>query len=175
VGEPGAIRDLEGPQRAFTKKIWGCRDLSYWNRLEQLSLLSIQRRCERYMIMYTFKMLHGLVPNLGISEATSRDTRLGRQLVVPKLKGREAVKTIRDRSLVCEGPRLFNILPRDLRDMDSSFDSFKWRLDKWLENVPDHPRVEDAVPEACDKHGRPSNSLFDWQSGSHSAGLIVLC
>ena len=50
---PVVTADLEGPQRAFTKRISGLYNLSYWDRLKELQLLSIERRFERYKILYT--------------------------------------------------------------------------------------------------------------------------
>ena len=42
----------EKVQRAFTKHITGMRDFSYSKRLEILKLYSLQRRRERYSIIY---------------------------------------------------------------------------------------------------------------------------
>ncbi len=41
------IQKLENVQRAFTRKIEGCKDLQYWERLKKLKLMSLQRRRER--------------------------------------------------------------------------------------------------------------------------------
>ena len=55
---------IERVQRAFTKHISGMCFLSYSKRLEVLKLYSLQRRRERYGIIYVWKMIEGLVPNL---------------------------------------------------------------------------------------------------------------
>ena len=57
------IQKLEGIQRTFTSKISGCQHLDYYARLKRLQILSLQRRRERYTIIHTWKMLHGMVPN----------------------------------------------------------------------------------------------------------------
>ena len=44
----GEVQQLETVQRSFTRQIQGMRDLSYWQRLEELGLYSQQRRRERY-------------------------------------------------------------------------------------------------------------------------------
>jgi hypothetical protein len=51
----GAVRKLEAVQRTFTYRISGMRelDLNYWDRLKHLGLYSLERRRERYIILYT--------------------------------------------------------------------------------------------------------------------------
>ena len=53
---------IEKVQRAFTKHISGIRDFSYSKRLETLKLYSLQRRRDRYSIIYVWKIVEGLVP-----------------------------------------------------------------------------------------------------------------
>ena len=55
---------IEKVQRAFTKHITGMRYLPYSKRLEVLKLYSLQRRKVRYGIIYVWKIVEGLVPNL---------------------------------------------------------------------------------------------------------------
>ena len=67
-------------QRPFTKHISGMCFLSYSKRLEVLKLYSLQRRRERYGIIYVWKIVEGLVPNLS-APITFSDQR-GRTCVV---------------------------------------------------------------------------------------------
>ena len=60
----GEIQQLEEIQKAFTRKILSPTRHDYWERLDKFHLYSLQRRRERYCIMYIWKMLEGLVPNL---------------------------------------------------------------------------------------------------------------
>ena len=46
------IVTLDAPQRSFTAKIHGVQHLNYWERLKQLNMYSMQRRRERYIILY---------------------------------------------------------------------------------------------------------------------------
>ena len=48
------IQAVENIQRQFTRKISGCKELNYWQRLHKLDLLSLQRRRERYSIAQSF-------------------------------------------------------------------------------------------------------------------------
>ncbi len=60
-----------------------------------------------------------------------------------------------------QGARLFNCLPRNLRDMaGQSIDMFKRNLDKFLRLVPDEP----LVPGYTAMRKTDSNSLLDFQS-----------
>ena len=46
------IQAIEAIQRTFTYKITEAQHLNYWERLHELKLNSIQRRRERYIIIY---------------------------------------------------------------------------------------------------------------------------
>ena len=59
----GLITAVEGIQRTFTSKIAGMQNLSYWERLKRLNLYSLQRRRERYLVIYVWKIIQGLSPN----------------------------------------------------------------------------------------------------------------
>lgn len=64
--DPHLVRDiqtLESVQRVFTRRIAGVQQLDYWERLDALNLMSLQRRRERYIIIYACKIHRGLVPN----------------------------------------------------------------------------------------------------------------
>ena len=51
-------------QRSFTRCIYGMKGMSYPQRLTVLKLYSLQRRRERYIIIYVRKILEGHVPIL---------------------------------------------------------------------------------------------------------------
>ena len=55
------ISALEAPQRTFTSKIQGFQHLNYWERIKKLQLFSLQRRRERYAIIYVWKILEDRV------------------------------------------------------------------------------------------------------------------
>ena len=141
----GQIRQLEAVQRTFTSRVAGLAGYNYWERLQQLGLYSLERRRERYMIIYVWKIVCGLAPNVdgrdGISTHTSE--RRGRFCVVPPVNGRalQRVQTLRENSLLVRGPRLFNCLPASLRAHQGTLSSFKAQLDGFLLTVPDQPRL----------------------------------
>ena len=151
---------LEGTQRSFSAKIWGLRDLNYWERLRSLRLFSIERRIERYRILYVRKIIMGCVPNCGLIWDTNNHN--GIKLKTPKV-GKYFSKS-RESSFSYTATRLFNILPRELRDdISSSMDIWKMYLDKLLELIPDQPRTQSLIPTICDPiTAKCSNSLLHW-------------
>ena len=55
---------IEKVQHSFTKHIAGIQNKSYDERLKLLNLYSVQRRRDRYQIIYWWKIIEVLVPNL---------------------------------------------------------------------------------------------------------------
>ena len=140
----GEIQQLEEIQRAFTRKIRSPAKKDYWERLHKLQLYSLQRRRERYCIIYVWKMLEGLVPNLtDRSQIVGKSTlRFGRTCVVPPVATgtTNRLQRLREESFCVKGPMLFNSLPSHLRNMSGvSHTEFKQELDMFLKTVADEP------------------------------------
>ena len=140
----GLIRKIEGVQRNFTARIDEMNHLSYWSRLENLDLYSMERRRERYSVLYVHKILTGLAPNFEEERfkiKTTYSERRGLQCrmppVVSSATGR--IKTLADQSFAVRGPKLYNELPIKLRDIEQNFKAFKTGLDTFLSHVPDKP------------------------------------
>ena len=57
-------------------------DLSYNERLKALKLYSLQRRRERYCIIYVCKVLEGLVPNFSHQITATLSDRRGRSCTI---------------------------------------------------------------------------------------------
>mgnify|MGYP007114498258 CR=1 FL=1 len=66
-----------------------------------------------------------------------------------------AVRKAREASLPVKGAKLFNMIPKELRDMTGTALQFKAGLDKWLANIPDQPTVNGRQRAAM------TNSLLD--------------
>ena len=58
-----SIQAIESIQQHFTKRINGFQHLHYYDRLRYLQLQSLQRRRERYIIIYMWKIRHSLCLN----------------------------------------------------------------------------------------------------------------
>ena len=76
------VEKLESIQRSFTSHINGCKDMSYWDRLKKLDLLSLQRRRERYVILQVWKIIHDVSPN-DINIQFYKSDRLGLRCRLP--------------------------------------------------------------------------------------------
>ncbi len=147
------IKLLESIQRTFTAKIDGYSDLNYWDRLASLRLMSLQRRRERYIIIYMWKMMHGLVPN-AITVKWHYNERSGIRAILPVIPKHKPSMKVHESSLSIIGPRLWNTIPADCTSC-TSLESFKSRLQKHLDKIPDLP----PVGNYCLKN---KNSLLDW-------------
>ena len=133
--------------------------MNYWQRLEKLALNSEQRRLERYQIIYVWKIINGLAPNCGI-EWTDCEERRGRLCQVRKSKGKSSVQNLRRQSFQVAGPKLWNCLPKNVRNFKGNQDDFKQILDLFLTKVPDEPRADGLIPGAMDVNGRHTNTLI---------------
>ena len=120
------------------------------------------RRMERYRIIYVWKILEGISPNCGLEVTTSE--RRGREVKIPPIKGTKGkIQNLRENSFQIQGPRLFNCLPKSVRGISKvSIDDFKQHLDRFLEKLPDEPKVENYIPSACNiVTASPTNSVVD--------------
>jgi hypothetical protein len=138
------IKAIEKIQRNFTKRLTNMKDLDYYERLKVLNLYSMERRRERYEILYIFKILNGLVPNIGLNSKYHQ--RLGRVLIPPPVhkNSSAAAKTMRRNSFRGKAAFLFNALPDSIRNipLNTPMDSIKRAVDKYLKTVTDEPVLD---------------------------------
>ena len=125
---------LEKVQCSFTKHIAGMHSMSYEERLKHLNLYSIQRRRDRYHIIYLWKIIEKIVPNLSAPITCTYSERRGRSGAVLHVNvgrlGTLCYNCFRWRAI-----RMFNKLPKHTRMISScSVDKFKSPLDKHLRN-----------------------------------------
>ncbi|KAL5251660.1 hypothetical protein ACHWQZ_G017138 [Mnemiopsis leidyi] len=152
------IQKIENVQRSFTKKISGCKELTYWDRLKKLGILSLQRRRERYSIVHVWKILNDLAPN-DLQFDFSIHQRLGVKASIPTInrKAQLAVRTDYDKTFRVHAAQLFNMLPCEIRSI-KTLDAFKSGLGVFLEQYPDTPPVTGVT-------GINNNSLLSWKQG----------
>ena len=151
----GEIAILEGVQRRFTSKIASLQGFNYWERLEKLKLFSLQRRRERYIIIYMWKIYHLLVPN-DLRILWHYSDRRGVIADVPThFSNISKVQTCIDKLFKVKGPKLWNCLPKEVNTL-SSLPIFKAALDKVLVSFPDRPPVTGYTTIN-------SNSVLDWR------------
>ena len=144
----GDVQALEQLQRQYIRKISGVQHLTYWQQLKYLSLNSLERRRERYIIMYVWSILERHTPNFDLPGNCGINChwhiRRGRYCLVPRVshQASSTIQTIRYGSFAVRGPMLFNTLPSELRNMTNcSSKSFKQALDTFLKTIPDEPQI----------------------------------
>ena len=133
------LQKLESIQRLYTMRISDVKNLNYWERLSNLKLFSVERRIERYIIIYVWKVLECLIlaPETEsiVPYFSARQGRMCRRFNVSD--GPHIFQTLQYNSLSRCGARLFNCLPRYLRDVSGTVSTFKEGLDKFLLSLPD--------------------------------------
>merc|ERR1712240_803136 len=160
------ITKIEDVLRNFSRRCPAISNLHYWDRLRALKLSSCERRIERYIILYTFKILKGEVDDPGAFTTRytiKRGTLLKSTL---KMRGTEGLKTVIAGSFGTKAVQLYNSLPRFVREYDGPSSSFKQHLQIYLSEVPDMPREKSGLnlPQAViPGSGVRSNSLIHWR------------
>ena len=151
------IQKLEDIQRNVTSRIISCQDKSYWDRLSYLKLMSLQRRRERYSIIYMWKIKNEIVPN-NLDVEFSDNKRLGPRAVVPKLSRYSHAKaqSLYDNSFAVKGPKLWNILPKYVKE-HNTLQAFKISLNKFLDDITDQPPIFGYTTPN-------NNSILSWQN-----------
>ena len=80
---------------------------------------------------------------------------------VRKLKGKTLVQNLRRQSFQVAGPKLWNCLPKNVRNFRGNQVDFKQTLDQFLSKVPDEPKADGLIPGAVDAlNGRRTNTLI---------------
>jgi hypothetical protein len=136
----GLIQKLESIQWSFLRKINGRKGKNYWECLKDMKVYSLQRRRERYRIIYTWKVLENLVPNVNNKIQGKDHIRLGRMCTINYHN--TTTQKFREGSLTINGPKLFNSLPKNVRDLKGvSVEKFKRALDSHLKKIQDQPQI----------------------------------
>ena len=84
-------------------------------QIKAFKVYSNERRMERYLCIYIWKSLNGMVPSLGFkwNEVSNRS---GQNLNLPSLiNPTGSSKTLLDASLKSEGVKIYNSLPDKLK------------------------------------------------------------
>ena len=147
-------------QRYFVRRISGIHHLNYWQQLRALSLYSLERRRERYMTIYLWRILEGQVPNLAAPDTggitANWHIRRGRNCHV-NTQAPAFIQKLRYSRFPVHGPRLFNTLPASIRNKTGcTVKELKRGLDKFLGTVPDEPQI----PGYTKMRRAESNSLI---------------
>ena len=131
--DPVQIAKLEGLLKSYSQGVYGLDKLNYWSRLKGMRLSSIQRRMERYRILYIWKVVNGLVPNFGLKWESNERRGLMIQLRNYKSNTPAVAINMIEQSLAVNGGKLFNMIPDSIRGYVGSIDEFKSKLDEYLQ------------------------------------------
>ena len=167
----GNIDRLENVLRAFTKKVDNLHDLPYNERLKEMKLSTIQRRHERYKILYIYKIKEGLVPNLpphplkneSFALLFRENSRTGTRcsLPHPTLHHNHCTTDSRKASFALTASDLWNCLPPCISSIaNQPLHLFKHNLDKFLDILPDDPRCSASGLYQDPNTGRYTNSIL---------------
>ena len=139
------------------------KDKDYAQRISKLRMLSIQRRHERYKILYAYKIKEGLVPNISKTHGLkfTSNKRLGCRCEIPYYQIKGKAMKARENLFALTACRLWNSLPKRMRDINGKdLPHFKRKLDKVLSYYPDVPQCSHRG-HAYDGDGHRSNLLRD--------------
>lgn len=152
------ISKIESTQRTVTSKIHGMENFNYWERLQQLGIMSLQRRRERYQMIHIWKISQGLIPN-DLQLVFYETSRYGLKCRRPRYdQRRKYISNVKFNSFTSNGPALFNVIPVKIKN-SSSLPIFKSRLQKFITSFPDNPPTPNYVRQN-------KNSLVEWAAGS---------
>ena len=142
----------------------------YWEFLKQINMISMQRRLERYRVIYIWKILEKLAPNCGINLVQGSEvSRLGRRLDISVPRGSAKTNRLKEQAFQVNGPKLFNCLPANIRNISrKGLDEFKEKLDNHLQQVPDQPKIDGLSP------GTETNSLLHQTKRGPGGGQLPL-
>ena len=118
-------------------------NLDYATRLSRLKLFSLERRRDRFRVIYVWRIINGLSPNLDNEHfkiRTCQSTRRGLICVIPSLtRSAGRLQTTIEESFAVVGPKVFNSIDKNLRCYTGNLETFKARLDRFLCEIPDRP------------------------------------
>ena len=86
---------------------------------------------------------------MGHKIKTKKHPRHSVQCVIPYATNRNPAQFLQENAMTVFGPRLYNSLPKYLRDIESVItEIFKFELDKFLNLLPDQPKMPNYVTAA---------------------------
>ena len=130
-----------------------------------MGISSIQRRFQRYRIIYLWKIINGLTHNFGIK--WRNDPHKGILIDIKQIKHYSIsgkVQRIWSQSLGVGGANLFNVMPYKVRNYGGkTISGFKMTLDQVLETIPDCPLSNGLYSGPINPiTNMNSNCLIDW-------------
>ena len=71
-----------------------------------------------------------------------------------------SIQTMKENSFQTNGPKLFNSLPKHIRNMKKFSEvEFKEQLDLYIQKLPDQPIIDGLIPWGHNLDGKPYNFI----------------
>ena len=147
-----------------------------------MNLSSIQRRHERYKILYTYKIKEGLVPNLpshplkqeSFALQFHQNPRTGVRCSIPHpTLYHNPAAIARSSSFALTASDLWNCLPPCISTISNyPVHVFKSKLDELLDVLPEEPRCNASGQYSDPNTGRNSNSIYHLITNPHVRSRI---
>ena len=103
---------------------------------------------------------------MGHKIETRKHPEHGTQCVIQYPTNRNPAQKLQENAITAFGPRLYNSLPKYLRDIESvKTENFKFELEKFLELIPDEPKMPNYVTASG------SNRILDQLTHLRAQGL----
>ena len=114
-------------------------------------------------------MMSNIDGTMGHTIKTRKHPRHGTQCVIQYPTNRNPAQSLQDNAITVFEPRLYNALPKYLRDIESvKTEKFKFELDKFLELIPDQPKMPNYVTASR------SNSILDQLTHLRAQGIYQI-
>ena len=111
-------------------------------------------------------MLPNIDGTMGRKIETRKHPKHGTQCVIQYPTNRNPAQSFQENAVTVLGPRLYNSLPKYLRDIERvKTEKFKFVLDKFLELIPDEPKLPNYVTASG------SNSILDQLTNLRAQGI----
>ena len=98
----GNIQRIEALQWSFMRKLNVATNCNYWDVLKKLNLFSLQRRRDRYRIIYIWKILEQTTPNINDSIQCYWHPHHGRKCKTTSITGQSKIDKIKELSLLSQ-------------------------------------------------------------------------
>ena len=106
-------------------------------------------------------MVPSIDDTMGHTMKTRKHPRHGTQCVIQYPTNRNPAQSLQENAKTVFGPRLYNSLPEYLRDIESvRTKKFKFELDKFLELIPDQPKMPNYMTPHQEAIASSTSSLI---------------
>ena len=113
-----------------------------------------------------WKIFYNQVPNDLNIQFKYQERKCFCAAIKPLVKPNSKPQTMYDNSFAVVGPKLWNLVPKQIRFINTSVEDFKRHLSKFLELFPDHPPVNG--------YSRATNNSLLEISGTRDPPLLML-